>query len=177
MSLQDLGNIGEFVAAIGVVVSLVYLAVQIRQNTRSVRASSYQAAVSSISDWSREVSLDSNAPRIFSVGTTDPDQLNDNERLQLFFQFVSLFRNYENLFYQHRQGMIEDSAWAGWAYHMARTYWSPGVQVWWPAWRMTCQKEFREFLERSSPPEGDPLIEIAAERLASLGRNATNEET
>jgi hypothetical protein len=34
MTLQDLGNIGEFVAAIGVVVSLVYLAVQIRR-TRS----------------------------------------------------------------------------------------------------------------------------------------------
>ncbi|GAG01696.1 unnamed protein product, partial [marine sediment metagenome] len=111
MSLEDLGNIGEFVAAVAVVVSLIYLAVQIRHNTRSVRASTYQVAVSSISDWSREVSLDSNAPRIFSVGTIDPDQLNENERLQLYFQFVSLFRNFENLFYQHRQGMIEDSAW------------------------------------------------------------------
>jgi hypothetical protein len=45
MSLEDLGNIGEFVAAVAVVVSLVYVAVQIRQNTRSVRASSYQVAV------------------------------------------------------------------------------------------------------------------------------------
>jgi len=42
MSLEDLGNIGEFVAAVSVVVSLIYLAVQIRQNTRSVRASTYQ---------------------------------------------------------------------------------------------------------------------------------------
>ena len=33
MSLEDLGNIGEFVAAVAVVISLVYLAVQIRQNT------------------------------------------------------------------------------------------------------------------------------------------------
>jgi hypothetical protein len=29
--LEDLGNIGEFVGAIGVVLSLVYLAIQIRQ--------------------------------------------------------------------------------------------------------------------------------------------------
>ena len=34
MTLEDLGNLGEFVGAIGVVVSLVYLALQIRQNTR-----------------------------------------------------------------------------------------------------------------------------------------------
>ena len=34
MSLEDLGNIGEFVAAVALVVSLIYLAVQIRHNTR-----------------------------------------------------------------------------------------------------------------------------------------------
>jgi CubicO group peptidase (beta-lactamase class C family) len=33
MSLEDLGNVGEFVAAVGVVISLIYLAIQIRQNT------------------------------------------------------------------------------------------------------------------------------------------------
>ena len=179
MSLDDLGNIGEFVAAVAVVVSLIYLAVQIRQNTRSVRASTYQVAVGSISDWTREISLNSHAPPIFSVGCIDPDQLTGEERLQLYFQLLSLFRNYENLFYQHQKGMIEDSAWAGWAYHMVRTYWTPGVQRWWPTSRMTCQQEFREFLERSSPPVGDPIIEEGAERLSAFGvmPNVANEET
>ena len=37
MSLEDLGNIGEFVAAVAVVISLVYLAIQIRQNTTQMR--------------------------------------------------------------------------------------------------------------------------------------------
>jgi hypothetical protein len=36
MSLEDLGNIEQLVAAMAVVVSLVYLAVRIRQNTRQV---------------------------------------------------------------------------------------------------------------------------------------------
>ena len=37
MSLEDLGNIGELVAAIGVIISLIYLAVQILQNVAQVR--------------------------------------------------------------------------------------------------------------------------------------------
>ena len=37
MTLADLGNIGEFVGALGVVASLIYLALQIRQNTRQLR--------------------------------------------------------------------------------------------------------------------------------------------
>ena len=43
MTLQDLGNIGEFVGAIGVIASLVYLAIQIRQNTRTLRAATYES--------------------------------------------------------------------------------------------------------------------------------------
>ena len=42
MTLEDLGNLGEFVAAIGVIASLVYLALQIRQNTASLRSSTHQ---------------------------------------------------------------------------------------------------------------------------------------
>ncbi len=38
MTLEDLGNLGEFLGAIGVIVTLVYLAVQVRQNTRMMRA-------------------------------------------------------------------------------------------------------------------------------------------
>ena len=50
MSLEDLGNIGELIAAFAVIASLIYLAVQIRQNTQSVRASTVQA----ISDAAQE---------------------------------------------------------------------------------------------------------------------------
>jgi len=37
MSLEDLGNIGELVAAVAVIVTLGYLAVQILQNVAQVR--------------------------------------------------------------------------------------------------------------------------------------------
>lgn len=40
MTIQDLGSLGELIAAVATVATLVYLALQIRQNTTSVRASS-----------------------------------------------------------------------------------------------------------------------------------------
>ena len=47
MSLEALGNIGEFVGALAVVISLLYLAAQMRQNSPLVRASTYQSGA----DW------------------------------------------------------------------------------------------------------------------------------
>ena len=40
MTIQDLGSIGEFVAAIATVATLVYLAIQIRSNTAALRSES-----------------------------------------------------------------------------------------------------------------------------------------
>lgn len=48
LTAQLLGNFGEFSGAIAVVLTLGYLALQIRQNTRSVRASSFQSGVDGI---------------------------------------------------------------------------------------------------------------------------------
>ncbi len=38
ISIQDLGSIGEFIASIGVLISLIYLAFQTRANTKAIKA-------------------------------------------------------------------------------------------------------------------------------------------
>ena len=68
MTIFELGALGEFVDSIAVVVTLVYLAIQIRHNTTSVRAATYQALVESYSEFSLLVGRDSETARIFQLG-------------------------------------------------------------------------------------------------------------
>jgi hypothetical protein len=42
MSLNDLANLGQVIGAIAVVISLIYVALQIRQNTNAVRSATAQ---------------------------------------------------------------------------------------------------------------------------------------
>lgn len=44
--LDTLGNLGDFVGGIAVVITLIYLAVQVRQNTSALKAASWQEVVS-----------------------------------------------------------------------------------------------------------------------------------
>ena len=53
MSLEELGNIGEFVSSIAVLVSLVYLSLQIKKSTETDRASTYSAIVSDFGAMNR----------------------------------------------------------------------------------------------------------------------------
>ena len=47
MSIQDLGSIGEFVAAIATILTLLYLALQIRQSTSVARSAATQEVLNS----------------------------------------------------------------------------------------------------------------------------------
>lgn len=43
MSISDLGSLGEFIGSIAVLVTLIYVALQIRHNTHATRAASHHA--------------------------------------------------------------------------------------------------------------------------------------
>ena len=152
MTLQDLGNIGEFAGAIGVIVTLIYLAAQIRQNTRSVRASSYHAVVTNLSNLSANMGRDASVADLVVRGQSDLQALSPTEQRQFAFLLVSVFRNFENLFYQFNQNMVDEVVWAGWKHRIIRYFWQSGVQAWWPTWRDDCHPAFKEFLENSARP-------------------------
>ena len=51
MDWSTLGAIGEFAGGIAVIVTLFYLALQLRQNTRSLSASAYSQTQTQLSNW------------------------------------------------------------------------------------------------------------------------------
>lgn len=81
MTIQDLGSLGELVAALATVVTLIYLAPHIRQNTHATRASSFHA----VSDARNQVNLaliqNSELARIWLAGGADRSSLSEEDRL------------------------------------------------------------------------------------------------
>ena len=95
---EILGNLGEFVGAIGVVVTLVYLAYQIRQNTRQLeqnvtiaKATAVNASTIAQSDIRRSVYETEEMSEIFRKGLEEPKDLSESElfRFRLVVQNVT----------------------------------------------------------------------------------------
>ncbi len=81
MNWEALGAIGETVGALGVIGTLVYLAVQIRQNTKSLRASTYQAVLDSARSDNELVLVHPHLERVYRVGRRDPTALTEGTPL------------------------------------------------------------------------------------------------
>lgn len=102
---QLLGNYGEFVGAIAVVATLVYLAIQVRQNTATIhnsesahRASNETELNQHFHDWRRDLYTDAELTRIYSVGMVTPGKLEPIEWLRfynlVYSQFLALGEQY-----------------------------------------------------------------------------------
>ncbi len=159
---ETLGNIGDFLGGIGVVVTLIYLAGQIRQNTRSSRTASYQAAVTSVSDLTREIGADPELARIIATGEGDLSTLTPNERLQFNSLALSVVRNFENIHYQYISGAIDDGTWSGWAARIKSSLAPAGAQEWWRGQAPAFSKSFQDFVACDTDqelPENPLLVE------------------
>ena len=108
MSIQDLGAIGEFVAAVAVVISLVYLALQVKQTRQISKAVALQAIQRDVLDL---VLADPEEIGFYLAihGKQDRgEQLTPIEREYVSQRSIRAMRIHENRWYQHRSGLLDD---------------------------------------------------------------------
>lgn len=111
MTLQDLGNLGEFVGAIGVVISLVYLARQMIDNTASIRAQSYNSMVENSIRLLEHAFRDSEFADFLARAERDPEALSPAEQVRWDSYMTAVFRHFGNMQYAHRVGTLDEQMW------------------------------------------------------------------
>jgi hypothetical protein len=131
MTLAALGNIGEVVGGLGVVISLVYLAGQIRQNTKAIKASSHHSINDAFNDYLKLLIENERAAQILATGVRDIREL-DERQLDTFYAVLSmLFNHFENCHLHYRQGLLDDEQWGRWAIAIGWYAGFPGIEIWW----------------------------------------------
>ena len=145
---QLLGNFGEFFGAIAVVATLGYLAVQVRQNTRSVRAATYQAFSESYGDFRTLLVKDERLGALFGKGLRSRSELSTSER----FQFDSLMMNFTRVaevnFYHEIKGLVDEPFYRGWRDEAVEIWRMPGAQEWWSENSRFLNADFRAVWQR-----------------------------
>jgi hypothetical protein len=110
-SIQDLGALGEFVGALGVVISLVYLARQMRQNTTSVRAASFNSMTENSIRLLEHSFRDGDFAGFLHRAEQDPSSLSSNELVRWDAYMTAVYRHFGNLVYQYRVGVLDRQMW------------------------------------------------------------------
>ncbi len=113
MTLQDLGNLGEFIGAVAVVLSLVYVAYQIRQNTiqmaehsRSLRLATNDATADQFSKFRDPLIRDPQMASLWLRGREDFSALSPEEQVQAGAMFQELLFANQSTFLRVHEGVM-----------------------------------------------------------------------
>lgn len=151
MSWDAVGAIAELLGAIGVIASLGYLAQQVRHNTRSVRAASYQSWFASYDSLSNLLLGDLGFDALLHRAASEPQNLTPDERRRFSGVLRRGFRQFESLYYQHREGMIDRDLFEAWVAIYSRSATGPIFKQFWEADQSIFSAAFRDFIATRFP--------------------------
>ena len=144
MNWEALGAVGEIVGAVAVVLTLGYLAVQIRQNTRTVRASTHQATMRSWNEINVAFGSDPVAANLLLRGSEDLAQLEHDERFQYTLLMRAVLGTYADAFLQFRERLISREVWSTSGGNIATILKGPGAREWWERNRHLYPEAFQQ---------------------------------
>ena len=128
VTVQDLGSLGEFIASIATLVTLVYLAVQIRQSNRLAKRAAVQSVLAGRAEVNRFIASDPVLTELFWRGMQSPDELDEIELLRFTTAFSAMSRHYEAIFLDNQEGLLTPGIWRSQESSMKRVLSMPGAQ-------------------------------------------------
>jgi hypothetical protein len=111
MSIQDLGSIGELIAALATLGTLIYLALQIRQNTSALESGSESDAALEFAAWHGRIAADPGLNSVFERVTSGASDLSQEEISRFRWLIGELFFIYEAQYRRYLRGLLTEEIW------------------------------------------------------------------
>ena len=147
MTLQDLGDLGDFVGGVLLVVSLLYLAYQIRQNTIAQRVAAVQASVGAANDLSRMFAVHPEVLHLALRGRDDFAGLEAEEQARLSQVLAIALRNFALNLELARKKLIPEGICEAYEANLRPFLDSPSGRLWWSENASHFDAEFRGHLD------------------------------
>jgi len=154
MNWDAWGAIGELVGAAAVVLTLGYLAVQIRQSGKSSRQQSYHDLVTRRADFFNKLVESEKVTAIF-LGGVRGDSLNEIDAQRFTSAMFNYVSHFQDVYLQRKSGLIEESVWLAERQFLAAAISLPGFIAW---WQMAKQYYLPEFIAEAAQIEPIPVV-------------------
>ena len=144
--LDQYANLAEILGGGIVLVTLIFLVIQLRQNTRALKSATLQGSqANSISIY--QMLVDESMLEVLIKGMPRPSELTPVERGKFNSYWAIALLNYQETYFQIRAGFYEPDLFDGWWQALRNNFLSPGFRLHWEHRSYTLSSEFRKFVD------------------------------
>ena len=127
MNWEAIEAVSEIIGALAVVITLAYLAIQIRQNNDLLRSESRQVLVSNdVTSLTAGMELSD----VFAKFVSERE-LSAEEQLKMSFMFALDLRNREFEYFQYKNGLLDEETWMAYRHVILINHSSELGKKWW----------------------------------------------
>lgn len=143
MNWEAIGAIAEGLGAIAVIMSVLYLAVQIRSQTRESRLAATRELASEFLDRTEHLFQDKELSNLNRVGIHDYMALADDDRVRVSLVWFNMVRVMEQQFLHTLHASIDARYLSSIKRSQKEFFDFPGVQTWWKLSTHSFDEDFR----------------------------------
>jgi len=154
MNWDAIGAVGEILSAVGVIVSLLYLASQIRNQNSESRARAFSEVSLQWNYLLSDIAGNSGLAEIWYIGLSDHTKLDDVQKIRFYSQAARMFKMIEGFYLQRLNQKLSDETWSGLQNAVTDTCRAEGIKLWWSYRRNWYGIQFQEFIDSCMSVEG-----------------------
>jgi hypothetical protein len=146
MTLSDIASIAGAVSAVAVLVSLVFLNIQVRQSKKNQRALIQQGRAGRTADIAMQI-MASDFAEVYCRCMNGDSNISETQLAQFMGYCRALFLGAEDSFLQHRGMLLDGLAFASFTESLRAIFTSPGIRTAWTMTREWYGPEFVTFMD------------------------------
>jgi len=153
MNWDAISAVSQLVGSIAVVVSVLYLAVQLRSSTRVARVAAMDAAAAALRDVTKPFMENAELARIWRTGLENLETLSPDEQARFFHAAHQFLKALETIHYHYVYGLLDPQLWAGWRDLLHHYIACPGIRFYLTRLNAVFSERFRKFISELEPLE------------------------
>jgi hypothetical protein len=151
MTIAELGSLGEFIASFGVLATLVYLAIQMRQNTQALRLNTAQVVTEELQQMFSLLASDVGLAEVL-VEAGEGAELSSVNKVRYYTFTSNILRVCENGYLQNRENAISPEHWEGIVRMMIDYSKMAAFEDYWVNRKHWISEEFQNFMDTEIIP-------------------------
>jgi len=147
LKLSEWANAAEIIGAAAIVVSLIYVGIQVDDSTRAVRSAAANDTASALSAWYAQLGTNAQASTVFLNAMTNPDSLSREELFQFVVQMHGLMMEYQAAYYLSQEGTLDEELQESITATLLGVRDMPGFAIYWQQRRGLFKPTYRDYVE------------------------------
>jgi hypothetical protein len=143
MNWEAIGAVGEVAGAIAVVMTLAYLAIQIKQSNIVARCTVRQSIADSITSMATSLELSDDLASIMQK-KIDGEELEPHELRRLEARCYGALRKWQNIYFQYGEGLVSTEEWESYRLNLDVLLQNKFYQDYWHKYELTFTAQFRD---------------------------------